>query len=153
VTRFKAEATIDRPADEIWAYAADILRHPDWMSVLDAEILRGQGSEVGARGRERLNLGPIKWAVEFEVVEAVPGRRIVWRADDPHFAEYEVALDLEATGSGATRATYRGSVQMRGRWRLLAPLLAMEGSAGVRRELEQLKHNVEAAPALATTTS
>jgi uncharacterized membrane protein len=152
MARFEAEATIDRPADAVWTYAADILQHPDWMTVADAHVLRGEGTEVGARGRERLILGPLKWDVEFEVVEAVAGRRLVWRAiDDPHFA-FEVGLVLEPIGPDTTRATYHASVRMKGRWRLLAPLISMEGSAGVRHELHRLKTNVEAAAALATAT-
>ena len=55
---FEHTATIARPPAEVWAYAADILRHPDWMSVADARIVRGTGAEVGARGRERLLFGP-----------------------------------------------------------------------------------------------
>ena len=50
----QTEQTIERAATDIWAYAADIVRHPEWMSVTDAAILRGVGSEVGSRGRERL---------------------------------------------------------------------------------------------------
>jgi hypothetical protein len=38
-------------------------------------------------------------------------------------------------------------VALRGRWRLLAPLLALEGPGGMRRELAQLKAQVEAMPA------
>jgi uncharacterized membrane protein len=152
MSRYEALATIDRSADEIWKYAADILRHPDWMTVASAHILRGQGTEVGARGRERLILGPFKWDVEFEVVEAEPGRRLVWRSlDDPHL-DLEVGLALEPAAASTTRARYYGSVQLRGRWRLLAPLVAMEGAAGVRRELGRLKVNVERAPAIAPAT-
>ena len=69
----QTEQTIERDATEIWAYAADIARHPEWMSVTDAAILRGVGSEVGSRARERLALGPFKWDVEFEVAKAVAG--------------------------------------------------------------------------------
>jgi uncharacterized protein YndB with AHSA1/START domain len=152
VSRFEAEATIDRSPDEIWTYAADILRHPDWMTVADARVLHGQGTETGARGRERLILGPFKWDVEFEVVEAEPGRRLVWRAvNDPHF-DFEVGLSLEPIAAGITRATYYGSVRMRGGWRLLAPMVAMEGTAGVRRELGRLTANVEAMPVMAAAT-
>jgi len=152
MSRFEAEATIDRPANAVWAYAADILRHPDWMTVANAEVLRGDGTQVGARGRERLIVGPFKWDVAFEVVEADPGRRLLWRSlDDPHF-DFEVGLELAPSGPNATRAAYHGSIRMRGRWRLLAPLLAMEGAAGVRRELGRLKMNVEQAPALASTS-
>lgn len=143
MSTFQSEATIERPADEVWTYAADILRHPDWMTVADARIVRGVGTQVGARGRERLLVGPFRWDVEFEVVEAEPGHRIVWRAvEDPRF-DFEVGLDLQPIGPTASRATYRGTLQMRGPWRLLAPVLAMEGAAGVRRELQRLKANVE----------
>ena len=31
--RFETEQTIERPADEVWAYAADVARHPEWMGV------------------------------------------------------------------------------------------------------------------------
>jgi uncharacterized membrane protein len=36
---YESEATIARSADAVWSYAADIKRHPEWMSVADAQIL------------------------------------------------------------------------------------------------------------------
>ncbi len=149
---FETEQTIARSADDVWTYAADILRHPDWMGVTDARILRGQGSEIGARGRERLVLGPFRWDVEFEVSEAVPGRRIVWRAVSGPL-QGEVALDLAAVGPSSTRATYGAAMRLRGLWRLLTPLVVMEGKAGQARELQRLKENVETAPVVAPATS
>ena len=46
------------------------------MTVTDARIVQGDGTQVGARGRERMRFGPFGWDVEFEVAEAEPGRRI-----------------------------------------------------------------------------
>jgi uncharacterized membrane protein len=152
VSRFETETTIDRSSHDVWTYAADIVRHPDWMSVADATVVRGDGTAIGARGRERLLLGPFKWDVVFEVAEAVAGRRIVWRSVDDPRLELEVGLDLESVAATSTRATYHGAIQMRGRWRLLAPLVAMEGSAGVERELQRLKANVEASATTAVAT-
>lgn len=148
MSTFEAEATIDRATGEIWAYAADIRRHPEWMSTTTATVLHGDGTVVGARGRERLVLGPLKLDIEFEVAEAEPGRRLVWRAlaGDPRFRTYEVALDLQALGERASHATYRGSVELRGRWRLLTPLILLEGPTGIRRELQRLKERVESSP-------
>jgi uncharacterized membrane protein len=143
VVTTKTERVIDRAAAEVWAYAADIVRHPDWMSVSDARLLRGTGSEVGSRGRERLALGPFKWDVEFEVVEAVPGRRIVWRSTSGAPFDLEVSLDLEPAGPASTRAIYGTSIQPHGIGRLLSPLMAMEGKAASDRELQRLKENVE----------
>jgi uncharacterized protein YndB with AHSA1/START domain len=140
---FEHVATIGRSPAEVWAYAADITHHPDWMSVAEAEIVEGSGAHIGSRGRERLRLGPFRWTMEFEVVEAEPARRLIWRSVRDPRMDLEVALDLEPAEPGGTRATYRSAVGLRGPWRLLAPLVAMEGSAGVRRELLRLKANVE----------
>lgn len=150
MSRFEATATIDRPPAEVWAYAADIPRHTEWMSVATAEVLHGTGTEVGARGRERVVLGPLTWDIPFDVVAAEPGRFLLWRAlEDQRFHLWEVGLELEPIGPDGTRATYHGELRMRGRWRILSPLVAMEGPAGVRRELRLLKEAVEASPATA----
>lgn len=147
----KTEQVIERPAADVWEYAADIVHHPDWMSVTNATPLHGSGSEVGSRGRERLALGPFKWDVEFEVAEAVAGRRIVWRSTSGAPFDLEVSLDLEPAGPASTKATYGTSIQPHGIWRLLSPLMAMEGKAAPERELRRLKENVEksAAPTAA----
>ena len=50
---FRSEQTIGRSAMDVWEYAADVDRHPTWMSVLDAELLQGRSTEVGARAREK----------------------------------------------------------------------------------------------------
>jgi uncharacterized membrane protein len=149
----RTEQVIDRPAADVWNYAADIVRHPDWMNVTHAALLRGTGLDVGSRGRERLAVGPFKWDVEFEVAEAIPGRRIVWRSMSGAPFDLEVGLDLEPAGATSTRATYVAAIQPHGIWRLLSPLLAMEGKAGPERELNRLKEIVEKGAALAAATA
>lgn len=153
MTRFVAEQTIARSAQDVWLYAADIVRHAEWMTVTDARITQGDGTRVGARGRERLRFGPFGWDVEFGVVEAEPGRRIVWKSVSGAPFDGEVALDLEPTGPASTKATYGSDIRLRGIWRLLSPMVAMEVKAGVRRELQQLKAQVEAAPDMAPAMS
>ncbi len=150
--KFQTQQTIARSADDVWTYAADILRHTEWMAVTEARIVHGQGSEVGARARERLIFGPFSWDVDIDVSEAVPGRRIVWRSVGGAPLHGEVALDLEPVGPESTRATYRADIQMHGLWRLLAPFVAMEGRAGQARELQRLKEQVEVAPAMMPAT-
>jgi uncharacterized membrane protein len=151
--RFGAEQTISRSADAVWTYAADVLRHPEWMAVTDARILRGTGMEIGDRGREHLLFGPFRWDVEFEVLEAEPGRRIVWRSVAGAPFELDVALDLEPIGPTSTRAIYAAAIRLRGLWRMLSPLVAIEGRAGQARELRRLKERVEAAAVLAEAAS
>ncbi len=145
--RFEAQQTIARSADDVWRYAADIVRHPEWMEVTDARILDGQGTQAGARYRERMRFGRFRWDVEGEVAEAEPGRRIVWRGVGGAPFQGEAALDLEPVGPESTRATYRIAIQLHGLSRLLTPFVAMDGKAGLARELQVLKERVEAAPA------
>ena len=151
--RTKTEQTIERPAAEIWAYAADVVRHPEWMTVTDARLMRGTGADVGSRGRERMAMGPFKWDAEFEVAEAVPARRIVWRSVAGVPFDIEISLDLDAAGPTSTLATYGAAIQPHGLWRLLSPMLAAEGKAGPERELRRLKENVERSAGTAAAQS
>lgn len=144
-----AEQVIERSAQDVWAYAADILRHAEWMTVTDARLVQGDGTQVGARGRERVRFGPFAWDGEFEVSEAEPGRRIVWKSVQGVPFDLTVTLDLDPIGSASTRATYGADLQLHGLWRLLSPMVAMETKVGPARELSRLKAHVEAAPAMA----
>ena len=141
--RTKTEQVIERSAADVWGYAADIGRHPDWIGVTDARIMRGNGFSVGSRGQERLAIGPFKWDVEFEVADAVPGRRIVWRSAAGARFDIEISLDLDPVTPTTTRATYGAAIQPHWLWRLLTPMLAAEGKAGPERELRRLKENLE----------
>jgi uncharacterized membrane protein len=147
MSKVTSEQTIMRSADDVWTYAADILRHPDWMTSTDARIVRGDGTQAGARGRERMRFGPFEWDVEFEVSRAVPSRGIAWKAVSGSPFEIEVALDLTPLGPASTRAIYGTEVRPHGLWRLLSPMVAMEARSGVARELERLKTQVEAGAA------
>ena len=153
MSRFVSEQTIARSSEDVWAYAADIVRHPEWMAVTDARVVEGDGTRTGARGRERMRFGPFQWDVEVEVAEAIPGRRIVWKAVSGAPFDLEVALDLDALSPASTRAMYAANVRLHGLWRLLSPLVAMEAKSGPARELQQLKAQVEAALVLAPVTT
>ena len=80
----------------------------------------------------------------------MPGRRIVWRSIAGAPFHLEVALDLEPIGPESTTATYGAAIQLRGLWRLITPLVAIEGKTGPERELLRLKENIEAAQPMAT---
>jgi uncharacterized membrane protein len=149
-----AQQTIARSAQDVWAYAADIVRHAEWMTVTDARAVSGDGTKAGARGRERVRFGPFGWDAEFEVVDATPGRRIAWRSVSGAPFDLEVTLDLEAAGPMSTKATYAADIRLHGRlWRLLSPMVALEAKAGPARELQRLTTQLEAVPVMAPATS
>lgn len=147
--RFRTEQTIERPAHEVWSYAADITRHPEWMGVLDARLISGDPTEIGARGVERMKLGPRTFDVALEVSGSIPAQRIAWRiAGDSPFTG-EVTLDLESLGADRTRAVWSGSLRLRGWWRLIDPVVAAEVRSGEAAELRRLKETLEATPSSA----
>jgi hypothetical protein len=145
--KFEAKETIDRSADDVWAYAADIIRHPEWMGVTDARIVQGTATEVGARAIERIKMGPRTIDVELTVAESVPAKRLRWILAGRSPLTGDVALDLEPLGVDQTRAVWSGSIGMKGLWRLLEPLLAGEVADGEAAELRRLKANLESAMA------
>ena len=149
--RFATEQSIDRTPTDVWAYAADILRHPEWMGVADARIVQGQGTEVGARALERIKLGPRSVDVEFEVSASIPGRRIAWTVLPGGPLAGEVALDLEPSDDHATRAIWSGWLGLTGLWRMMEPLMAAEIRSGEARELKRLKDNLERSPEAAAS--
>jgi hypothetical protein len=71
MTSFVARQTIARSADDVWAYSADIVRHPEWMTVTDARVLAGPGTRAGAHGRVRMRFGPFGlWRLIGPIVAA-----------------------------------------------------------------------------------
>jgi uncharacterized membrane protein len=153
VITYREEATIERSADEVWAYAADITRHPEWMGVLDAEVITGRPTDVGAMGRQTVRIGPRRYAAEFVVSASDPGRHIAWRVAGGVPFTGEVRLELEPIGSTRTRAVYSGAVRLTGFWRLLEPLMAREVRAGGAAELQRLKGVLEAATGAVAATA
>ena len=88
---FETEQTIER-RHGVWAYAADIARHPEWMGVIDAAVLRGVGPGVGSRGRSAWPSGRSSGTWNSRSPRR-PGRRIVWRSISGAPFELEVSLD------------------------------------------------------------
>ena len=144
---FSSEQTIESPATAVYDLAVDVVRHPQWMNVLDARVISGDPSTVGGRAREHMKVGPRTYDIEFEVVAADPGRRIAWRVTHGGPFTGEVSLQLEPVAAERTRATYSGHIDLKGLWRLLGPIMAREIRAEEAGELLRLKHLAEGRPA------
>ena len=150
---FKAEQTIDRPADDVWAYAADMARHARWMNVLEVRSVDGAPTVVGTRAVERIRFGPREVDVELEVAESIPAKRISWRTTGRGPMKAVATLDLDAIEPDRTRAVWSGSIGLTGLWRLLEPMMAGEVRAGEDAELRRLKEQLESDAATGSTAA
>ena len=140
---FTTTTTIDRPATEVWATAADMARHAEWMDVTESALILSDGVSPGSRARQAIRLGPISLRYELEVADAEPGRRIGWRTVGRGSLRADAHLSLEALSENVTRVTWAGAMGFRGPLRLLEPLIAAEVRAGEAGELERLRSLLE----------
>ena len=142
--KFESEQTIDRSAEDVWAYAADVMQHPKWMAIQDATVIRGAPGEVGTIFRETIKMGPRRYAAELVVSESVPARTLAWRVTDGAPLAGEARLDLEPLGPGRTRARWSGAFRLTGLWRVIGPIMAGEVRSSEAAELVRLKEILEA---------
>ena len=140
---FTSTTTIARAADDIWAAATDVARHPEWMSITESVLVQGDGVSPGSRARQAMRLGPVSLRYELEVADADPGRLIGWRTVGGGSLRADTRLELEQLSDDETRVTWAGEMGFRGLLRLIEPLIAAEARAGEARELERLRSLLE----------
>jgi len=137
--------TIEAPLEKVWAAAADLASHAEWMA--DAESItflsehqRGTGTRMQAATR----VGPFRTNDIIEVIEWVEQQRIGVRHTG--LVTGEGTFELEPIDAGATRFTWSerlifpwyagGALTARG----AAPILG----AIWKRNLRRLKRLIEA---------
>jgi uncharacterized membrane protein len=143
---FSSTTTIGRPAAEIWATAADLGRHPEWMAIRDSVVVRGDGASKGSLARQTVRMGPLNLRYDLEVADSEPGRRIGWRTVGRGSIRADARLELEPLADDVTRVTWVGEMGLRGPLRLLEPFIAAEAKANEARELERLRAMLEQPP-------
>ena len=143
---FTTTTTIDRPAAEIWATAADMGRHAEWMDITESTVVQGDGVSPGSRARQAIRFGPVSLRYELEVADAEPGRRIGWRTVGDGRLRADARLELESLSATVTRVVWAGALGCRGPLRLLEPMIAAAARAGEARELERLRMLMEQPP-------
>ena len=134
---FAAEATITRPAGEVWQALTDWGNAHRWMAGVDslqAEGAAAVGTRITfrARGQDRTST----------IASWQPGRSFVLRSEHAGVtADYEYAV--EASGADSTRVTLTAECRMQGPWRFLAPLIRMAIRKADSGQLAALKQLLE----------
>ena len=134
---FAVEATMARPAGEVWRALTDWGNAHRWMAGVDwlkadGEAAVGTTITFHARGRDRTST----------ITSWQPGRSFVLRSEHGGVtADYEYAV--EASGADTTRVTLTADCRMQGPWRFLAPLIRMAIRKADGGQLAALKHLLE----------
>ena len=133
------EIEIDRPRAEVAAYAADPENATAWYENIESvgwetDPVLGIGSRVAFVARF---LGR-RLVYTYEVIELVPGERLVMRTADGPFS-METSYTWSDTASGGTRMTLRNRGRPSGFSKVAAPMMTTAMRRANRKDLERLK--------------
>ena len=140
-TDVSVEQRVERPRDEVAAYAADWRNDKEWIGALDdVHLVQEEPLQVA---RVASFLGK---RIEYvnEVVEHEPGRRLVMRSVKAPFP-MTVTYEFEDAGGAASVMRIRTQGDASGFYRLAGPLLTRAVKRGLERDLGLLKERVEGA--------
>ena len=137
--------TIDRPRDQVAAYAASPDNAPVWyLNIKSVEWVTPPVLAVGSKMAFVAQFLGRRLAYTYEIVEWEPGRRLVMRTADGPFP-METTYTWEDVANGATRMTLRNRGVPSGFGVVIAPFIAMAMRRANRGDLARLKSVLEAA--------
>jgi uncharacterized membrane protein len=146
-TDVAVERRVERPREEVAAYAADWRNEKEWIGALqEVRLVQAEPLQVA---RVASFLGK---RVEYvnEVVEHDPGRRLVMRSVKAPFP-MTVTYEFEDAGEGGSVMRIRTQGDASGFYRIAGPLLSRAVKRGLERDLGQLKERLEAGPGAAAS--
>ena len=140
----RTEIVIDRPCAEVAAYAADPTHAPEWYANIESVEWKSEPPiRLGSRVAFVAHFLGRRLAYTYEIVELVPGARLVMRTAEGPFP-METTYTFEAAGGG-TRMTLRNRGEPSGFSRLVAPLMASAMRRANQKDLARLKERLERA--------
>jgi hypothetical protein len=134
---------INRPSAAVSDYAANPANAPDWyVNIKTVEWKTPPPVTVGAQIAFVAHFLGRRIAYTYEVVELVPGERLVMRTAEGPFP-METSYHWQATPDGATRMTLRNRGNPSGFSKWLAPFMARAMRRANRKDLAALKRRLE----------
>jgi uncharacterized protein YndB with AHSA1/START domain len=133
------EATIPRPREEVAAYAADPDRTTSWYANIDrVERQTPPPLEVGSRLTFVARFLGRTLTYTYEIIELVPGERLVMRTAEGPFPMETTYLWTDA-GPGATTMALRNRGEPVGFAKLARPVMERAMRRAMRADLRRLR--------------
>ncbi len=130
------------PLEEVAEYASDPDNAPKWyVNIKSVEWKTPKSLTPGARIAFQAHFLRRKLAYVYEIVELVPGQRLVMRTDRPFYME--TTYTWEAVDDKSTRMTLRNRGNPTGFSKLFAPIMPFAMKLASRKDLQALKAIME----------
>jgi uncharacterized membrane protein len=139
----QTEVVIDRPVGQVAGYAGDPSNAPRWYKNIESVDWKTPPPvSVGSKLAFVAHFLGRRLAYTYEVIDLVPGRRLVMRTAEGPFP-METTYTWDAVGEGRTRMTLRNRGNPSGFSRIAAPLMAGAMRRANRQDLDNLKNLME----------
>ena len=138
------ETTIDRPPEQVAAYAGDPSNAPRWYSNIDSvEWKTPPPMRLGSKLMFTARFLGRRLQYIYEIVELTPGRRLVMRTAEGPFP-METTYTWEPLGDGrTTRMTLSNRGNPAGFLIITAPIMAWAVRRSTEKDLKKLKKRLE----------
>jgi uncharacterized membrane protein len=138
------ETVIERPREEVAAFAADPSNAPAWYVNIDSVEWRTPPPvAVGSRMEFSARFLGRTLVYTYEIADLVPGERLVMRTAEGPFP-METTYTWEALDGDRTRMTLRNQGEPSGFISVAAPMMAAAMRRANRKDLAKLKALLEA---------
>jgi uncharacterized membrane protein len=139
----QTEVVIDRPTGQVAAYAGDPSNAPRWYKNIESVDWKTPPPVmVGSKLAFVAHFLGRRLAYTYEIIELVPGRRLVMRTAEGPFP-METTYTWDAVGDGRTRMTLRNRGNPSGFSRIAAPFMAAAMRRANQQDLANLKRLME----------
>jgi uncharacterized membrane protein len=137
---------IERPRSEVFRFAADLDRTVSWYrNISSVRWMTERPLRIGSRVAFVAHFLGRRLTYTYEVQELVPGERLVMATKEGPFA-METTYTWEDQSEVATRMTLRNRGEPSGFASVAAPMMVRAMRRANRKDLEQLKRQIEAQP-------
>jgi uncharacterized protein YndB with AHSA1/START domain len=137
-------STVDiaRAPDEVFAYATDPTRFPEWQADVVRVDLAGPPAAVGTRFTTTRRIGRVERTMTQELTEITPPRTWAARGVDGPIRP-SATITVEPRGDGTSRVTFTLDFDGHGLGAALVPIVRRQAAKGAPVSYRRLKELLE----------
>lgn len=133
----EAQATVDRPIEEVYDFLADATNDPQWCPPVEDCRRTGSSPDGTVRYEATVKPGPKRMTNTFEISTPQRPDRIEWRGSND-MADFDGHYELSRTSDG-TNVRMVSNLDVHGPMRLLSAVIAIMSRRNADEQFERLK--------------